>query len=43
MAVAAFIVHGDDPFGTKEKALLYLAFFIVIALVGPGKFSIDEK
>jgi putative oxidoreductase len=43
MAVAAFIVHGADPFGTKEKALLYLVFFLVIALVGPGKYSIDEK
>lgn len=43
MTVAAFIVHGADPIGTKEKALLFLAFFIVIALVGPGKFSVDKK
>ncbi len=43
MAVAAFIAHAEDPFGTKEKALLFLVAFITIALVGPGKFSIDRK
>lgn len=43
MAVAAFIVHGADPFQKKELALLYLVVFIVIALTGPGKFSIDKK
>jgi len=43
MLVAAVIVHGDDPFGTKEKALLYLAFFIAIILLGPGKYSLDKK
>ena len=43
MAVAAFIVHGADPFGTKEKALVYLVFFVAIILLGPGKFSIDRK
>jgi putative oxidoreductase len=43
MLVAAVLVHGEDPFGTKEKALLYLVFFISIILLGPGKFSIDRK
>ncbi|MDE3740581.1 DoxX family protein [Maribacter polysaccharolyticus] len=43
MFVAAFIVHGADPFGTKEKAVLYLVFFVTIILLGPGKFSIDKK
>ena len=43
MAVAAFIAHSGDPFGTKEKALFYLVAFITISLVGPGKFSIDRK
>jgi len=43
MAVAAFIVHGGDPFKDKEKALLYLILFIVITLLGPGKYSIDKK
>lgn len=43
MAVAAFVVHANDPIGTKEKAILFLIAFISIALVGPGKFSIDKK
>lgn len=43
MMVAAFIVHAADPFGTKEKALLFLVSFIAIALLGPGKFSMDKK
>lgn len=43
MAVAAFIVHGADPFGVKEKALLFMVLFISIMLLGPGKYSIDKK
>ena len=43
MAVAAFIVHGSDPLGTKEMALLYLFGFTVIALLGSGRFSLDRK
>lgn len=43
MLVAGFIVHSADPFGTKEKALMFLAIFVVIILLGPGKFSIDKK
>jgi putative oxidoreductase len=43
MAVAVFITHGTDDFGTKEKALLFLVSFITIILVGPGKFGVDRK
>lgn len=43
MLVAAFIVHGADPFGRKELALVYLIIFLVIFLLGPGKYSIDKK
>ena len=43
MMVAAFIVHAADPFGTKEKALLFLGIFVTILLVGPGRYSIDRK
>lgn len=43
MATAAFIVHASDPFGVKEKSLLFLSFFIVIILLGPGKYSVDGK
>ena len=43
MAVAAFMVHGADPLGKKEPALLYLLAFLVIFLAGPGRFSVDKK
>ena len=43
MLVVVLIVHAEDPFGNKEKALLYLVFFIAIILLGPGKFSVDRK
>ncbi|MBT5870764.1 MAG: DoxX family protein [Bacteroidetes bacterium] len=43
MGVAAFIVHGADPIGMKEKALLFLFAFVAIALLGAGKHSVDRK
>lgn len=43
MLVAAFIIHGADDFATKEKALLYGMCFLVIAITGAGKYSIDKK
>lgn len=41
MAVAAFVTHGTDPFAKKELALLYLIAFVVVALAGPGLYSLD--
>ncbi|TDI75658.1 MAG: DoxX family protein [Bacteroidetes bacterium] len=43
MSVAALVVHAGDPFGVKEKALLYLVGFTAIALMGAGKISMDKK
>ena len=43
MVVAAFIVHGDDPFSRKEKAILYALVFLVIFFTGAGKYSLDKK
>ena len=42
MSVAAFIAHGDDPFGRKELALMYLVSYAVLLLNGSGKFSVDQ-
>ena len=42
MLVAAFVVHGDDPFARKEKAILFALTFIVIMIGGPGKFALDK-
>lgn len=43
MLVAAFVVHGADPFQKKELALLYLFGFVAIALLGGGKFGVSRK
>ena len=43
MLVAAFVVHLDDPFGRKEKALMYLVAYVAIALIGAGKHSLDDR
>ncbi len=41
MSVALFQSHNGEIFGAGEKAGLYLAGFITILLVGPGKASVD--
>lgn len=41
MLTAAFYAHADDPFGAKEKPLLFFVLFVAIVVMGPGKFSID--
>jgi putative oxidoreductase len=43
MIVALLMIHFNDPFATKEKALLYLLLFVVIFLAGPGKYSVDKR
>jgi len=43
MLTATFIVHAQDPFGKKEKAILFLIMFVAILLMGPGKFSVDNR
>ena len=43
MAVAAFVHHAADPFGGKEKPLLFLLIFTVLLLTGGGRYSLDRK
>lgn len=43
MLVAAFIIHGGDPWGKKEFAMLYAVPVIAIFLTGPGRWSIDGR
>ena len=43
MTVALLMVHSNDPFGKKEKAVFYLLAFLVIFLAGPGRYSIDKR
>ena len=42
MAVASLVVHGDDPFSSKEKALMFLLIYVALFLIGGGKYSIDN-
>jgi putative oxidoreductase len=42
MFVAAFVSHIDDPFSRMEKALMYLVVYLVIFLMGPGRYSLDS-
>lgn len=41
MVIAAFDVHGSDPFAKKELALMYLVGAITILLTGAGAWSLD--
>ncbi len=42
MCVALFKAHNSDFFGDGEKAALYIAAFVTLLLVGPGRFSVDR-
>ncbi len=41
MFVAAFVIHGDDPWLRQEFAVLYLIPFFTLIFTGAGRFSID--
>ena len=41
MLVAAFYIHGADPFGEKELALLFFTVFGSILISGAGRYSVD--
>lgn len=41
MLVAAFYVHGSDPFSIKEIGLLYLLIYALLFFAGSGKYSVD--
>lgn len=41
MAMAAFVIHFNDPFADKELPILFLAGFILLLITGAGKYSMD--
>jgi putative oxidoreductase len=42
MLVIIFMVHLNDPLSKLELPILYLVAFVVIGLIGPGKWSLDH-
>ena len=42
MLVVVFIVHSNDGFARQELPLLYAAIYMVIAVTGAGRISIDS-
>lgn len=42
MLVAVMIVHGSDPFASKEMGLHYLLGYLMLLIMGSGKYSIDS-
>ncbi len=42
MAVAAFWANAGTPLADRESSLTYMAAFIVIFLLGSGKYSLDK-
>ncbi|WP_143883701.1 DoxX family protein [Chryseobacterium binzhouense] len=42
MMIAAFVVHGSDPFNKREMSLLYLSIYLIIISLGAGKISVDH-
>ena len=42
MCVAFFIVHAYFPFSVNELAFIYLVVFVLMYIVGPGKFAVDR-
>jgi putative oxidoreductase len=41
MAVAAFMIHADDPWRRKELAVLFMVSFLVLVFTGAGSHSLD--
>jgi len=42
MGVAAFRVHGGDPFAKQELAIVYGIGALALVLAGPGRISLDH-
>ena len=42
MVIAAFVVHGADPFEKRELSLIYLSVYLLLMAFGAGKISVDH-
>ena len=42
MCVAFLVVHRGQPFAAKELAFIYLVVFVVLFVMGAGRYSLDN-
>lgn len=42
MLMAVFYFHLGDPFSSKEPGLLYLVVYVLLFIMGSGKYSADK-
>lgn len=42
MCVAFVVVHRGQPFAAKELAFIYLVVFVVLFVMGAGRYSLDN-
>ena len=42
MCVAFLLVHRGQPFAAKELAFIYLVVFVVLFVMGAGRYSLDN-
>ncbi|WP_282014648.1 DoxX family protein [Marinifilum flexuosum] len=42
MLVAIFVIHINDPWAKSELAVLYLLAYVVLAIAGSGRYSLDR-
>jgi putative oxidoreductase len=42
MIIAAFVVHGADPFEKREMSLIYLSIYLLLMVFSAGKISVDH-
>lgn len=42
MLIAVFYVHANDGFGKQEMGLHYLLTYVMLLIMGSGKYSIDN-
>ena len=42
MLVAVFYIHGADPFVKQEMGLHYLIVYVMLLIMGSGRYSVDN-
>ncbi len=42
MGMAFFVIHGNDPFATRELSFIYFIIFVLMFISGPGKYALDR-